>query len=168
MASPQPGDFGLLAGNNTVGRLIRIGEYLNGDGFSKYSHAFVLLDDYTIIEAEPGGARIRPMSEYLATDVKWSSWSLTPDQRRLIVERARETLGVPYSFLDYGAIAAHRFHLPVPWLRAYVASSKHMICSQSVDEIYRRAGVQMFDDNRWPGYVSPAELEQVLAGPKGR
>lgn len=50
MDTPKPGDFGLLVGNDPVGLLIRVGEWANGDGFSRYSHAFVVLDDSTLLE----------------------------------------------------------------------------------------------------------------------
>lgn len=36
-----------------------------------------------------------------------------------------------------------------------------------VDQIYLDADLHMFNDGRWPGYVSPAALRQVLTGPKG-
>jgi cell wall-associated NlpC family hydrolase len=165
----SPGDFGLYKGTDTVGRLIELGEWANGDGFSRYSHAFVLLDDATILEAEPGGARIRPVEEYPAELITWSSWDLSalPGMRSLIVTHARLLLGTPYSFLDYFALATHRLHLSAPGLQRYVASTGHMICSQLVDEVYRRAGLQLFADGRWPGYVTPADLEAVLHdGPK--
>ena len=165
MTTPRPGDFGLLIGNDTIGRLIRVGEWLNGDGFSLYSHAFVLLDDDTILEAEPGGARIRPVGEYPDSLVAWSSWDLTGGQRAAVVAAARPMLGVPYSFADYLALATHRLRIPAPGLRRFVASSGHMICSQLVDEAYRRAGLRMFADGRWPGDVTPADLTRVLTGP---
>lgn len=162
----QAGDFFLLVGTDPIGRLIRIGEWFNGDGFSQYSHAGVLLDDDTILEAEPGGARIRPMTEYPADLLVWSTWDLTPGQRASIVGAARGLLGVPYSFADYAALAVRRLHLPFPGLRRYIASSGHMICSQLTDEVYRRAGLHMFRDNRWPGDVTPADLAAVLTGPQ--
>lgn len=162
---PKPADFGLYKGNDVVGRLIRFGEWLNGNGFSPYSHAFVLLDDGTIIEAEPGGARIRPVTEYAPELVTWSNWDLTDAERAAIVTAARGMAGTPYSFLDYFAIAAHRFHLPVPWLRQYIASTRHRICSQSVDYCYKVAGVNLFTDGRWEGWVTPADLSCVLKGP---
>lgn len=164
--SPQPGDFFLLVGNDPVGVLIRIGEWLNGDGFSKYSHAGVLLDDGNVIEAEPGGARIRPVTEYPIDLMVWSSWDLTDEQRAAIVAAARKYEGVPYSFLDYFAIAGHRFHLPIPGLRRYIASTKHMICSQMTDQIYLDSGQHMFADGRWPGFVDPTQLDLVLSGPQ--
>jgi uncharacterized protein YycO len=164
--SPQPADFFLLIGTDPVGVGIRIGEWADGKGFSKYAHAGILLDDSTVVEAEPGGARIRPMTEYPADLMVWSTWDLTPGQRTSIVAAARGLEGTPYSFLDYFAIAAHRFRLPLPGLRRYVASSGHMICSQLVDEAYSRAGVHLFTDGRWPGFVTPADLAAVLSGPQ--
>lgn len=165
MTDPQPADFFLLIGTDPVGWGIRVGEWANGDGFSKYAHAGILLDDATILEAEPGGARIRPMTEYATDLMAWSSWDLTPGQRASIVAAARGLEGVPYSFVDYFAIAAHRFRLPLPGLRRYVSSSGHMICSQLVDEAYSQADVHLFADGRWPGYVTPADLAVALTGP---
>lgn len=162
---PRPGDFALLAGYDPVGRLIRVGEWVNGDGFSLYSHAFVLLDDDTILEAEPGGARIRPVTEYPAEHVTWSSWDLTDPERAAIVAAARQRLGVPYSGLDYLALALHRLDIPAPGLRAFIASTGHEICSQLVDQIYLDAHLHMFDDGRWAGFVTPAALARALPGP---
>jgi hypothetical protein len=162
---PRAGDFGLLVGVDPVGRLIRVGEWLNGDGFSRYSHAFVLLDDDTLLEAEPGGARVRPVSEYPTDLVAWSSWNLTDAQRAATVAAARRYEDVPYSAADYLALAAHRLHVPAPGLRRFIATSDHMICSQLVDQVYLDAQLRMFDDGRWPGYVTPAALNQVLTGP---
>jgi len=89
--------------------------------------------------------------------------TLTGDQREAICAAAHRYLGVPYSFADYLAIAMHRFHIHVPCLRRYVATSQHMICSQLVDRIYLDGGVRLFADNRWPGYVTPLALYELLA-----
>jgi phosphoglucomutase len=83
-------------------------------------------------------------------------------QRTAVVAAARARIGTPYSAADYFAIAAHRFHLPVPWLRAYVASSKHLICSALVDRVFLDAGVPLFQDGRWEGYVTPASLDELI------
>jgi hypothetical protein len=66
--------------------------------------------------------------------------------------------GVGYSFLDYDAIAAHRLHLPVPGLRAYIGSTGHLICSQLCDQAYADVGAHLYADGRWPGYVTPLDL----------
>jgi hypothetical protein len=163
---PQPGDFGLTKIPGAAGKLIDLGETLNGDGFSTWSHAFIVVscppDTVQIVEAEPGGARWVADSKY--ADVVYSSWDLTDDQRQKIVAAAYGAIGRPYSAADYFAIAAHRLHLPLPGLRSYVQASGHQICSQLVDWCYQQAGVQLFNDGRWNGYVTPQGLNHVRTG----
>lgn len=163
--SPQPGDFAVVRVNGDVGRLIRVGQWLNGDGFADYEHAFVLVEDGQIIEAEPGGARRAALSEYEGRPTMWSTGriALTGEQRARIVAAAEGYIGTPYSAADYFALAAHHLHLPGgPLLRHYVADSRHMICSQLVDQCYQDAGVQLFKDGRWPGWVTPADLHRLM------
>jgi uncharacterized protein YycO len=161
--TPKPGDIGLTTIDGWVGVLIRLGQLLNGDGFSTFEHAFIVLEDEMLIEAMPGGAQIVPLSEYDDTDVLYVTVpGLTDDDRKRICDAARSFEGVEYSFVDYAAIAAHRLHLPYPGLRAFVESTDHQICSQLVDNAYRLAGVKLFSDNRWAGYVTPGSLYQRL------
>jgi hypothetical protein len=113
----------------------------------------------------PAGARVAPLSEYAAGATVYSSWELSDDQRAAIVAAGRALVGTRYSVMDYFALAAHRLHLPLPGLKRYVENSGHMICSQLVDEAYFNAGLVMFADGRWPGYVVPASMDRVLTGP---
>lgn len=161
---PLPGDFGLTQISGDVGKIIRFGQWLNGDGFEDFEHAFVYIGGGQIIEAEPGGARSRNVSEYAAANVCWSTghYTLTSAQRSAICLRATQFIGTPYSVLDYFALAAHRLHLPLPWLQAYITSNKHVICSQLVDICYQNGGVQLFKDGRWPGYVTPGSLYDLI------
>lgn len=162
-SAPRPGDIGLTTIPGPVGALIRVGQWLNGNGFGHYQHAFLVLPDTELLEAQPGGARIASQSEYdRATTVYVAPTGLTDVQRQAICDAGRRYTGVRYSFLDYLAIAAHRFHLPVPGLRRYVAASRHMICSELVDQAYQDAGVHLFSDGRWPGYVTPMSLWDLL------
>lgn len=162
--TPQPGDIGLTSITGPVGKLIKVGQWLNGDGFGPYQHAFIVLPGDRLIEAEPGGATVSPLSEYDDRPVVYlSPQGLTPAQRKAICDCALKYQGVPYSFADYAALAAHRFHLPVPGLRSYVESSKHQICSELVDRAYLDAGIHLFHDGRWPGYVTPMALYALLS-----
>jgi hypothetical protein len=91
-------------------------------------------------------------------------WLRCPDRSAAEVATAyRGLVDVPYSFLDYGALALHRLHIPAPGLRAYIQDSGHAICSQLVDEGARRGGWQLFDDQRWEGYVTPGALRRLAA-----
>ena len=165
MTGPLPGDFGVVKMGGDAARWIRIGQWLNGDGFADYEHAFVYTGGGGIVEAEPGGARTTDASKY-GGGVLWSTGiiPLTDAQRRAVVKAARGYIGTPYSAADYFALAAKRLRLGplVPGLRAYVASSGHMICSQLADQCYADAGVHLFTDGRWPGYVTPGALYQLL------
>jgi len=149
--------IGLVPMGGTGGRIIRPLQWLNGDGFNDFEHAFVALPGNMIIEAEPGGARIVPLHY---TNVHWCEgiYGLLSATARDVEMAAAGLRGVPYSWLDYGALAAHRLHVPVPGLRGFIAASGHEICSQLADELYLRLGAHIFEDGRWPGYVTPGAL----------
>lgn len=158
-ATPEPGMIGLtrIAGN--VGKGIELGQWLNGEGFEMWEHAFVLLPGNLILEAEPGGAVIRPLhyDTVYWCDGIYNLLPQPPNEQQLGII-ANPLKGVPYSFLDYAALVTHRLHLPVPGLRDYIKSSGHMICSQMADAFYQRLGAHIFDDDRWNGDVTPAGL----------
>jgi len=166
----QPGDIILTQITGKIGKLIEWGQWLNGDGFIDFEHAALYKGNGILIEAEPGGARERPLSEYTGRSIYWSTGhiALTAAERANIVAagvkyvQANNGRGVPYSFLDYDALAVHRLHIPVPGLKQYIASTGHMICSQLVDQCYADAGVHLFTDNRWPGYVTPGDIYDVI------
>lgn len=157
----KPGDFGLTQIHGRVGVAIRVGQWLMGDGFADYQHAFVLVEDGMVVEAEPGGARLAELAQYDASRVAW--YSCPPSKAGLIRLAAVALIGTPYSFLDYAALAGVRLGAPAAQvLRRYVAGTGHMICSQLVDEAYRRAGVHLFDDGRLPGDVTPLDLNALI------
>jgi hypothetical protein len=139
--------------------LIRFGQWLNGDGFANYEHAFVFTGD-GIVEAMPGGALYSRLDKYPADTVAWLR--CPPLDGSAVAAAALTYVGVPYSFLDYVAIAAHRLRLPVPGLRSYIASTGHMICSQLADSAALRGGWRLFTDGRWDGYVTPGALDHLL------
>lgn len=153
---PMPGDIGLTQISGNVGRGIRFGQWLDGDGFADYEHAFVYTGAGHIIEAEPSGARDSMLSRYDAARIAWLR--CPSDYRVQVAQSARTHVGVPYSFLDYAAIAAHRAHVPTPGLRSYIDSTGHMICSQLADRAAMNGGWHLFDDGRWPGDVTPGSL----------
>lgn len=158
------GQFGLSRIGGFIGVLVNIGQAIIGDG-SRYTHAFMIVGDQ-VIEAMPGGARITPLAFYLtghheATTVV-SDLTLTIEQQIEITEIALDLVGTPYSFLDYAALALRHWGFQPRWLLRYLASTKHMICSQLVDEVYRRAGIHLFKDGRPPQYVTPGALADYL------
>jgi hypothetical protein len=181
MSDYKPGSYFLAHITGPVGYGIALGQALAGSG-SRWTHAGLILDtDGTILEAEPGGARIANISKYdgrplLVSDgpvQQWlrvqqllavhcgEAWDPTlPEQhtRGAVVAEARKLVGVPYSPTDYLALALLHLHLPSKWIRDRVQSSGHMICSALVDRAYMNAGVHLFSDGRLPGDVMPADL----------
>jgi hypothetical protein len=153
---PQPGDIGLTRIRGEAGDLIRVGQWLNGQGFAPYEHCFVHLGGGAIIEAEPGGARITQLSEYDAQSVVWLR--CPPGLGQRVATAARIFEHTPYSAADYLALAAHRLHIPAPGLREFIGASGHMICSQLCDRAAKLGGWNLFSDGRWDGYVTPAAI----------
>lgn len=160
--SPQAGWIGLTQIDGPVGLGIRIGQALNGDGFEDFEHVVVSTDapageaGLWIVEAEPGGAVHVP----LHYDLNRMFWLRppSPEVGQRVAAAAITLVDTPYSFLDYDALAMHRLHVPVPGLRHYIQDTGHMICSQLADEAARRGGWQLFDDQRWSGYVTPGAI----------
>jgi hypothetical protein len=159
LADPPVGLIGLTLIHGDVGKAIEFGEWLNGDGFKAWEHAFISIGGGLIVEAEPGGARVSNISEYSTVHWCHGLYDLgTPEQLNATEDAAKKYTGVPYSFLDYVALVDHRLHIPFPGLQGYIASTGHMICSQLVDQCYSDAGMHIFTDGRWPGYVDPLAL----------
>lgn len=160
--------IGLTQITGEVGLAIRIGQFLNGDGFEDYEHAFVALGDNLILQAEPGGAQI-VTNNY--KNVLWctSIYDLVLEQnpanyptllgKARVQQHAAAYKGIPYSPEDYAALFAHRLHIPVPGLKGYIADTGHMICSQLDDDFYdKQLNTHIFTDGRWEGYVTPGML----------
>lgn len=169
---PQPGDIGLTQLRGDVGRLIRLGQWLNRATWkfwtwrkpwklSRYEHALVCVGDSRIVEAEPGGARETDLTEYDDATIIWLR--CPAEYGQAVASAARSLIGTPYSAADYFALAAHRFHLPVPGLRDFIEASGHAICSQLADMAAQLGGWRIFDDGRWNGYVTPMDLAALAA-----
>ena len=76
---PLPGDYACVSMGGTAGRLVALGERLNGSAFSRYQHAFIYMGAGKIVEAEPGGARERPLQGY--GSIVWSTGKSRSPQR---------------------------------------------------------------------------------------
>lgn len=162
---PAVGTIGLTQISGEVGKLIKVGQFLNGQGFKDWEHAFLLGPDGEVLEAEPGGAKIGHVSEY--SDIYWCN-AIASQYNVPLLESiwngAQQYVGTEYSFLDYGALSLHRFHIPVPGLENYIKDSGHLICSQLVDQAYMDKGAHLFK-GVWQGYVTPLgiyNLDQTI------
>lgn len=158
--TPRPGDFGLTQINGDAGALVKFGQWLNGDGFHVWQHAFVFVGDGMIIEAAPGGAVLVRLDKYAKDTVAWSTGAivLNKTERQDIVSAAWGYLGTPYSWATYLSLATTRLGIRPRWLRRMVSDTDAMICSQYVDQCYQDAGVRLYLDGRIPGDVTPGDL----------
>ena len=181
----EPGDFAAVRSSGMISGLIQAGEqsvlWLESQNhraaeakIGKWTHAIFYAGgpDDLILEAEPGGARMRPF-HYDMAGCMWSSGrpalALTAQQRQAapivaaVYANANDGKGVPYSFADYEAIGAHALGISESWLKDFIASSGHMICSQLVDQCRLDLGSHLFSDGRWPGFVDPLDIALVIS-----
>lgn len=158
----KPGDIGLVSISGVVGWLIRFGQWLCGDGFADFEHAFVYIGDGKVVEAEPGGARIADLTEYAGRVVRVIP-APSAEVGANVALAARLFVGVKYSAADYYYIAIRRrlrfFAFLLPGLKRIIASSKRMICSQLADASAENAGWHLFADGRWVGDCTPGDLD---------
>ena len=162
--TPRPGDFAVVDTRIGAWPPIWLGHGLSRGGFTMFNHAVIcsrVLRDGTvyIVEAMRSGAR-ENVWHYDDHDHLWSTGLVKTSTKA--GNAALAYVDRPYSWLDYAAIAAHASQLPAPGLRRYVASTQHLIGSQLVDQAELDAGVHLFDDGRWPGYVRPSDLADLI------
>lgn len=156
-----------------VGFGITLGQWLDGDRFQFYDHAEIYVGKadaagpfgYTVSTYPSGpGRRALPCPAWELPGSLWSSGlvDLTGTQRTGITAWAVDHQDVRYGFLDYGALALHALHVPVPGLREFIASTRTMICSQYVSAGYAANGVRLQPPGEWAGYVKPGDLAKLL------
>lgn len=130
---------------------------------SSYTHMVVAISETHCVSAEPGGARVRPISFY-PDGVVWSRFPMWPWQRRRSVRYALSRVGTPYAHMDYWAVGlalVTRSRTP-EWLQAYIADTDRLICSQLCDLALQAAGIHVFFDERPAGAVIPASFGKVF------
>ncbi|MBO0837013.1 MAG: hypothetical protein J2P28_16110, partial [Actinobacteria bacterium] len=77
-------------------------------------------------------------------------------------QAALRYVGRPFSWRDYAAIATHAMGWWVPGLRRYLANPTHLTGCQLVERAQLDAGVHLFTDHRWRGYVRPSDLAELI------
>lgn len=169
---PQSGDFGVVSTSRAAPLPDRVAaDAIQFDTQSPVNHAFVAVDDQTVIEAWPDGARYNLVASY--PDALWSCLELSGRQRDEITLSAVDLLGIGYGWLDLVAVGiAQKRWSPLlrerwlagytPWWVRRVTGNTRLICSQLVDLCYQMAGVHLFHDGRLPGLVAPSDLYQVI------
>lgn len=133
------GQIGLLRNGTTfITRAIEWATY------SHSHHVIVAISETQCISAEPGGVRIRDISDYGHID--WSEFSLTDTQRASIIAAANQSQKLPYNYAIYPVLLAARVTgILVPdWISGWLSKRKNVDCSQLADDIYNAAGIDLF------------------------
>lgn len=187
LETPQPGDFVCVPVHGAVGLGIEVGEFLAAKlqrqpaELKPYDHAEVYVGQpdkagphgytYSAYPRKAGETGKRPLAcppQELPGSL-WSSglYDPTDAQRSKIVAWCEAHPEVRYAFADYAEIAAHALRIPVPGLKDAIEDDKSFICSQYVDASWAASGVHLFNDGRWPGYVTPWDLAALLLARRG-
>lgn len=177
----QPGDILLLQIKGWVGKAVWFMQAINRDT-SRWTHAAIVLDDNTVFEAQPGGARITPLSKYAdrpGTVVQFyqkphtvgggvaHGYLLSPlmplmteARRAAIVRDARLMFknNYRYAWSTYLYLSLVRLGIRTDWLKTQVQNPDIGICSQAVDLIYSDNTLHLFADGRMPYDVTPGDL----------
>ena len=135
---------------------------------SRFNHVIIgigLVDGVeSCIGAEPGGAKVRPVSFFDTEIVVWSDFKLGEKRRKKIVAWVKEREGRPYSYVTDLAIGLALI-LPgsIPkWLAAYLSSDYIYECAQLGQAAYLAAGIDLFDGKLLPGECFPGSFTAVF------
>lgn len=127
---------------------------------SQTYHTVVAISDTTCVSAQPGGSRLKPISDY--DRVYWSAFDHTPAQRAAIVQAAAAYVPRPYNYAIYPPLFWQRITgnrvdgVVAEWL----SRRPNENCSQLCDDVYTRAGFHLFDDI--PVIVTPGDFERLF------
>lgn len=108
----------------------------------QFDHAFVILEDGAIIEAEPGGVKIGHLSEYYRNQVAINSdEEITVQQRAVVVATARAMVGKPYNDLAIADDGLESFGWHWRRLLKWASGDGEVVCSQLVAIAGQAAGL---------------------------
>jgi uncharacterized protein YycO len=154
--TPRPGDYGVVKTQGTFGKLIRVGT------MSRWNHAFICIDEHLIVEANPTGVEISPITKYPL--IAWNQHEeLTQEQRQNIVDAAVNLVGRPYGFFDIFVLALRILGLKMlsnTKFMEYAAMRYGVICSELVAISYDKAGISLV--SKPDNLVTPGDLAERL------
>lgn len=136
--------------------------------YSKVNHTGIYVGNGKIIEAI-GRVRIDPVSFH--PNAIWSHFPLTDAQRHAIAQFSFDQVGKSYNWAGLVAVglAQERFGrhlkgLARQWWVKKLENDGQWFCSQLTDASYAAGGVQLFNDERPNGLVSPQDLYDLPDG----
>jgi len=156
MIEPRVGSYGVVKSTGIFARLIQIGT------ISRWNHAFIYIGDGKIVEANPRGVEVSPLSKYSL--VAWNKHeSMTDWEGKAVADYALKQVGKPYNFLLIGNLLLRIIFLKAlarTHLLYKMAQNDGYICSELVAESYAEAGLHIAD--KAPDLVTPGDLAERL------
>ena len=155
MYSPQLGDYGVVKTKGFFGKLIRLGT------LSRWNHCFIYIGNDLIVEANPTGVAVSPVSKYQL--IAWNQHEvLSYEERETIASHAKWLVGRPYSFFTVAGMVLRilGFKFFSDKLLAAIAKHDGYICSELVAECYRTGGYVVVNEKDY--LVNPGDLAERL------
>lgn len=123
------------------------------------NHAFVVIDGGRIVEAEPGGVRIRDVSEYDRCRIEYNDVEpMTADQRAMAAGFANNLIGEAYNWTADGINGLVALGIRWRILGRIPHVRRSVMCSELVAQAGREAGLDWLCGQNDPGQVTPAML----------
>jgi uncharacterized protein YycO len=155
MYQPRLGDYGVVKTKGFFGKLIRIGTQ------SRWNHCFIYIGNDLIVEANPTGVAVSPVTKYPL--IAWNQHEvLSYEDRETIASHAKWLVGRPYSFFTIAGMALRILGFKFFSDRLLAAIAKHdgYICSELVAECYRTSGNVVVNEKDY--LVNPGDLAERL------
>ena len=125
---------------------------------SDYNHTVIAISETKCIGAEPGGVRIRPISDFPIA--AWSQFIYRGNQRDNLVDWAEDQEGVEYSYVEdllIGVALLTRSNTP-GWIERRLSSGDSWQCAAMCDAALMHVGIYLFRDTRPVGAVYPGSF----------
>jgi hypothetical protein len=130
--------------------------------YSHTHHVIVAISETQCVSAEPGGARIRDITDYPSVD--WSDFPLTDLERANIVFHARGYADnrTPYNYAIYPPLLFQRLtgHKVDGWVAEWLSKRPNENCSQLCGDVYTAAGIHLFAEIS--EIVTPGDFERLF------
>lgn len=154
---PPAGVYGCVATHGFLPWLVRVVTR------SWANHVVISIGNGQIVEAEPGGVRIRDISEYAGCRIEYNTAEpMTEQQRAAVAEFAASKRGEAYAWaadtVDGLACLGLRWRI----LGRFGRARRSVMCSQLAAEAGQHAGLDWLCGQDDPCQVTPALLAQRL------
>jgi hypothetical protein len=122
-------------------------------------HVFISIGDGQIVEAEPGGVRIRDVSEYAGCRIEYNTGEdMTAVQRAAVAEYAESKRGEPYAWTADAVDGLRCLGLRWRILAKFERARRSVMCSELAAQAGNYAGLDWLCGQEDPCQVTPAML----------